>query len=226
MCVCHCDQTGGAQFYYYCRLRNRLVSYHCSNCVFSEQLTILFLNNWTFIIKEMGCQNAKGNLYATMVSMVNLDVYQQSGRQRILMKRAMLWSVTVGSFALKFRRKYMTNWWSEIIACGWTEKWGSIQTWIESKYFLIRLTSLTNLSMAQAVENASIIMPFLCRDYERSENCEKELSYADAKNKSVIPILIEPNYKPTGWLALVISRFKYIDISHTGGIVVVTSLSV
>ena len=71
--------------------------------------------------------------------------------------------------------------------------------------------------MANAVENASIIMPFLCRDYERSENCEKELSYADAKNKSIIPILIEPNYKPSGWLALVISRFKYIDISHTGG---------
>ena len=73
------------------------------------------------------------------------------------------------------------------------------------------------ISMAEAVENASIIMPFLCRDYERSKNCEKELSYADTKNKSIIPILIEPNYKPSGWLALVISRFKYIDVSHTGG---------
>ena len=71
--------------------------------------------------------------------------------------------------------------------------------------------------MAEAVENASIIMPFLCRDYERSKNCEKELSYADTKNKNIIPILIEPNYKPSGWLALVISRFKYIDVSHTGG---------
>ena len=71
--------------------------------------------------------------------------------------------------------------------------------------------------MAEAVENASIIMPFLCRDYERSKNCEKELSYADTKNKNIIPILIEPNYKPSGWLALIISRFKYIDVSHTGG---------
>ena len=46
--------------------------------------------------------------------------------------------------------------------------------------------------------------------------CEKELSYGDTLKKPIIPILLEPNFKPTGWLALIVSRFKYVDFSETG----------
>ena len=43
-------------------------------------------------------------------------------------------------------------------------------------------------------------------EYQNSENCEKELSYADTLKKNVIPVLLEPNFRPSGWLALVIAR--------------------
>ena len=66
--------------------------------------------------------------------------------------------------------------------------------------------------MALAVENASIVIPMISSEYQNSENCEKELSYADTLKKNVIPVLLEPNFRPSGWLALVIARFKYVDI--------------
>ena len=71
-------------------------------------------------------------------------------------------------------------------------------------------------SMAIAVENASIVIPMISSEYQHSENCEKELSYADSLKKNIVPVLLEPKFKPTGWLALVIARFKYVDISETG----------
>ena len=70
--------------------------------------------------------------------------------------------------------------------------------------------------MAVAVESSSIIIPILSSQYQKSEICEKELSYGDTLKKPIIPILLEPNFKPTGWLALIVSRFKYVDFSETG----------
>ena len=40
-----------------------------------------------------------------------------------------------------------------------------------------------------AVENASIVIPMISTEYQNSENCEKELSYADTLKKNVIPVL-------------------------------------
>ena len=62
--------------------------------------------------------------------------------------------------------------------------------------------------MAKAVESASIVIPLISSEYQNSENCEKELSYADSLKKNILPVLLEPNFKSSGWLALIVRVAK------------------
>ena len=43
-----------------------------------------------------------------------------------------------------------------------------------------------NAAMAEAVENAAVICPFMTEDYEKSESCELELNYAKDRRVQVI----------------------------------------
>lgn len=85
--------------------------------------------------------------------------------------------------------------------------------------------------MAEAVENADIVLFCINQRYYHSEYCKKgnffvipalvtiitryiaEALYTDKRHVDFIPCLFEPAYQPHGWLGIIIGDQLYIDFS-------------
>ncbi|KAL3892356.1 hypothetical protein ACJMK2_004569 [Sinanodonta woodiana] len=67
--------------------------------------------------------------------------------------------------------------------------------------------------MAEAVENASVVLVCFSRKYKDSPNCRAEGEYAFEERKEIIPLKMEADYKRDGWLAMVITGKKFIDFT-------------
>lgn len=67
--------------------------------------------------------------------------------------------------------------------------------------------------MADAVENASIVLLCYSNSYKMSSNCRLEAEYARKLGKNLIPIKVESKYNPDGWLGILLGEKKYIDFS-------------
>ncbi|CAF4413313.1 unnamed protein product [Rotaria sp. Silwood2] len=67
--------------------------------------------------------------------------------------------------------------------------------------------------MAQAIEDSDIILFCVTEKYSQSLNCQKEAEYAFVQQKIMIPLLLQSNYKPTGWLGLLMGTSLYIDFT-------------
>ncbi|XP_052813855.1 uncharacterized protein LOC128240906 isoform X2 [Mya arenaria] len=68
-------------------------------------------------------------------------------------------------------------------------------------------------SMARAVEDAEIVLICMSQMYKDSNNCHAEAEYAFALKKKIIPLYMERNYKPDGWLAILCGTKLYFDFS-------------
>jgi hypothetical protein len=66
---------------------------------------------------------------------------------------------------------------------------------------------------AQAVEDADIILVCITKKYSQSRNCQAEAEYAWVKQKTMIFLLLQPKYKPTGWLGNILGAKLYIDFT-------------
>ncbi|XP_072022260.1 uncharacterized protein [Amphiura filiformis] len=55
-------------------------------------------------------------------------------------------------------------------------------------------------SMAEAVEKSEIILIFMSETYKNSQSCRTEAEYAYKLKKKVIPLLVQQDYTPDGWL--------------------------
>ncbi|XP_070535406.1 uncharacterized protein [Ptychodera flava] len=71
--------------------------------------------------------------------------------------------------------------------------------------------SLTE-SMAEAVDNASVVLICIAEAYYESPNCRREAEYAMENGKHIIPLRLE-NYKPRNWLGLVVAQRLYVDFT-------------
>jgi hypothetical protein len=61
-------------------------------------------------------------------------------------------------------------------------------------------------SMAQGVEGAACIVSFLSQRYQDSENCKLELKFGKQSGVPIVPVMIQgENWRPTGWLGLVVA---------------------
>jgi hypothetical protein len=58
---------------------------------------------------------------------------------------------------------------------------------------------ISTSAMAQAIEESSCIIICLTEKYKQSPNCRAEADYAFKLDKNIIPIKLQPNYKPDGW---------------------------
>ena len=67
--------------------------------------------------------------------------------------------------------------------------------------------------MSEAVETSDLIIVCMSDKYEMSENCNRELQYAQDLRKKIIPIKLEKAYKPHGPLGLIVSGALYFDFS-------------
>eukprot|EP00794_Sanderia_malayensis_P018430 gene18430-20280_t len=70
-----------------------------------------------------------------------------------------------------------------------------------------------NERMAEAVEGAAVVVVFMTQKYEESHNCKKELNYADDKRKKIVPVKLEPKYKPSKALGLIVAGKLYTVFS-------------
>ncbi|CAK8672692.1 unnamed protein product [Clavelina lepadiformis] len=68
--------------------------------------------------------------------------------------------------------------------------------------------------MAQGVENAHVILMFTSSNYEKSENCKSEATYARDKKKKIIPIRVQDGYEPRGNIGLLTAGLFYHDFSQ------------
>ncbi|XP_055957324.1 uncharacterized protein LOC130010374 isoform X3 [Patella vulgata] len=68
-------------------------------------------------------------------------------------------------------------------------------------------------AMAKAVEQAEIVIMCMCRKYKNSENCRAEAEYAFTKKRRIIPILMETDYEPDGWLGIIRGSKLWYDFS-------------
>ena len=68
-------------------------------------------------------------------------------------------------------------------------------------------------ALATNVQQADIILACVTREYVKSKNCEREIIYADAFNKPIIPLYIEkipiPELGPIGF---VLVRERYCNL--------------
>ncbi|XP_071952404.1 uncharacterized protein [Antedon mediterranea] len=72
-------------------------------------------------------------------------------------------------------------------------------------------------SMSQAVENAAVVIVGMSSSYRNSLGCRTELSYAKRLNKPIIPLIMEANYEPDGWLSEIETNepmYLYLDEGH------------
>lgn len=72
--------------------------------------------------------------------------------------------------------------------------------------------------MAEGVENCCALVCFLTPEYQASDNCKKELTYAMSLRKPVVPCFIgstqDKTWKPSDWLGISICDLLYVNFQH------------
>ncbi|XP_076444160.1 uncharacterized protein LOC143282413 [Babylonia areolata] len=75
------------------------------------------------------------------------------------------------------------------------------------------ISGSTLQAMAEAVEQADAVLMCMSERYKNSPNCRTEAEYAFALHKPIIPLLMERNYKPDGWLGILRGSKLFFDFS-------------
>lgn len=68
-------------------------------------------------------------------------------------------------------------------------------------------------SMAEAVENSRCVLICMSSNYKSSTNCQAEAEYAFNRKSKIIPLMVEKDYKPDGWLGFMAGSKLYIDFA-------------
>lgn len=66
-------------------------------------------------------------------------------------------------------------------------------------------------AMASAVENAFVILMAVNEQYFRSRYCRLEAEFAMERNKALVPMLMQADYNPGGWLGLIKGAKLHVD---------------
>ena len=75
------------------------------------------------------------------------------------------------------------------------------------------LRGSTMVGMANAIENSRSVILCMSTSYKQSVYCQSEAHYAFERGCQIIPIIIETNYKPDGWLGIIVSGKIYVDFT-------------
>ncbi|CAF3502368.1 unnamed protein product [Rotaria socialis] len=68
-------------------------------------------------------------------------------------------------------------------------------------------------SMAEAVENSSIVLICMNEQYKQSYYCRLEAEYATELRKPCIPCLMQPRFRPYGWLGIIKGAKVHVDFA-------------
>jgi len=70
-------------------------------------------------------------------------------------------------------------------------------------------------AMANAVEGSTVICVAMSEKYKNSGNCRLEGEYAQQQKKIIVPFMMQKNFRPTGWLGMLLGAKLYFDFSDT-----------
>lgn len=65
-------------------------------------------------------------------------------------------------------------------------------------------------SMASAIENSMIVIMCMTQKYKESNYCRLEAEYTIQCKKPFIPIIMDPGYRPDGWLGLLLGTLTHV----------------
>ncbi|XP_046350502.2 uncharacterized protein LOC124131334 [Haliotis rufescens] len=68
-------------------------------------------------------------------------------------------------------------------------------------------------AMAEAVQNASVVLVCMSERYKLSQNCRSEAEYAFNLRKPIVPLMMQRDYKPDGWLGFIKGTKLYFEFS-------------
>nr|AAW26981.1 SJCHGC08523 protein [Schistosoma japonicum] len=68
-------------------------------------------------------------------------------------------------------------------------------------------------AMANAVQNAAIVLILFSKSYQDGENTKAEAEYTRKLKKPSIFLRVEPGFAPDSWLGFMIGESRYIDFS-------------
>ncbi|XP_071949190.1 uncharacterized protein [Antedon mediterranea] len=68
-------------------------------------------------------------------------------------------------------------------------------------------------AMANAVENAAVLVIAVSKKYKDSNSCRTEATYAYKHSKQIIPLIVEEKYVADGWLGALIGTLKYFKVT-------------
>nr|XP_039252990.1 uncharacterized protein LOC120330192 [Styela clava] len=69
-------------------------------------------------------------------------------------------------------------------------------------------------AMADAVENAALIIVAMSDAYKNSNSCRTEAEYAYKRQVQILPLLLQPGYVADGWLGAMVGTKLYVDVSN------------
>ncbi|KAF6039144.1 hypothetical protein EB796_002542 [Bugula neritina] len=82
------------------------------------------------------------------------------------------------------------------------------KVWIDVEHITAGGSTLE--AMAKAVEESSLILIFFSEAYKNSTNCRAEAEYAHEWEKPLLPVRVQPKYKPNGWLGFLLgTKYRY-----------------
>eukprot|EP01104_Vermistella_antarctica_P019075 TRINITY_DN7304_c0_g1_i1.p1 TRINITY_DN7304_c0_g1~~TRINITY_DN7304_c0_g1_i1.p1 ORF type:complete len:856 (-),score=148.73 TRINITY_DN7304_c0_g1_i1:27-2594(-) len=84
-----------------------------------------------------------------------------------------------------------------------------IKVWIDVE----QMAGSTLAAMAKAVEDSCCIIYTLSEAYQNSVNCRLEAEYAQSLHKRLIPLNMQPSYRASGWLGLLLGSRMWYDCS-------------
>lgn len=84
-----------------------------------------------------------------------------------------------------------------------------VEVWIDVE----RMGGSTLSAMAEAVENAAVVLICMSEKYKQSPNCRLEAEYTFQMRKEYIPLMVQKRYRPDGWLGMILGAKLYFDFS-------------
>ncbi|CAF4437294.1 unnamed protein product [Rotaria sp. Silwood2] len=76
------------------------------------------------------------------------------------------------------------------------------------------LRGSTMVGIASAIENSEYVLICMSNTYKESVYCQSEAHYAFERGCHLIPIMLESNYKPDGWLGIIVSGKIYVNFTE------------
>ncbi|CAF2855310.1 unnamed protein product [Rotaria sp. Silwood2] len=68
-------------------------------------------------------------------------------------------------------------------------------------------------AMAKAIERSTTIIICMSEQYRKSNYCRAEAQYAFQCQRRIVPIVLQKQYKPDGWLLFLIGQLLYVDFT-------------